>query len=69
MTAYDITVACPGRLIFRSLSFSLIIFNIDDVESSKKYLIVYKKFAIDGANGGSYSYPPEFTDNLIIGLT
>jgi hypothetical protein len=51
-----------------NLHFSEIIFNSDDVESSKKYFIVFQKWYND-MNGGFIDIPIEFVDNFIMAVT
>ena len=50
------------------LHFSQIMFDVVDVESSKKYFIVLQKWYND-ANGGFIALPIEFVDNFIMGVT
>ena len=51
-----------------NLKFSEIFFNSDDVESSKKYFIVFQKWYND-MNGGFIEIPIEFVDNFIMAVT
>lgn len=51
-----------------NIHFSQIIFNSDDVQSSKKYFIVYETW-INDMNGGFIEIPQEFVDNFIMGVT
>jgi hypothetical protein len=51
-----------------NVHFSQIIFNSDDVQSSKKYFIVYETW-INDMNGGFLEIPQEFIDNFIMGVT
>lgn len=50
------------------LYFSQIIFNIDDIESSKKYVIVTKIWETP-VDGGFLALPEEFMDNFIMAVT
>ena len=56
------------QITLTNVHFSLVIFNSDDVESSKKYFIVLQKWYND-MEGGFIALPIEFVDNFIMGLT
>ena len=49
------------------LHFSMIVYDVADVESSKKYFIITEKVDFP-VEGGFYEIPPEFVDNFIMGL-
>jgi hypothetical protein len=51
-----------------NVHFSQVIFNKDDIISSKKYQVVYQEW-INSMNGGWISIPQEFVDNFIMGVT
>lgn len=55
-------------VIITNVHFSQVIFNSDDVQSSKKYFIVYQLWYND-MNGGFMPIPQEFIDNFIMGVT
>ncbi len=56
------------KVLITNVHFSQIVFNTNDVESSKKYFIVYAKWYND-KNGGFLEIPQEFVDNFIMGIT
>jgi len=56
------------KVLVTNVHFSELIFNSDDVESSKKYFIVFQKW-YNGKDGGFISIPIEFVDNFIMGVT
>jgi hypothetical protein len=46
----------------------MIVFNEDDVESSKKYVLVFYTWEVTKA-GGFIEVPKEFVDYFILGMT
>jgi hypothetical protein len=67
-THYMWNVTMYQSVVVTNVHFSEIIFNSDDVESSKKYFIVFSKWYND-MNGGFLAIPIEFKDNFIMGVT
>ena len=61
-------VTTEFRITVTRLQFSQIIFNQEDVESSRRYYIVYEQWITD-LNGGFRAVPSEFIDSFIMAIT
>ena len=57
-----------AKIIIHKLHFSQIIYDEEDVEFSKEYVITAEKLDLDNS-GGFLEIPQEFVDNFILGLT
>lgn len=67
-TQYNITVSISINCMMDRLHFSMIIFDKDDVQESKKYMLVYDRISWTN-DGGFLEIPAEFVENFIMGLT
>jgi hypothetical protein len=66
---YRWTVTIDRNAYVGKVHFSLIVFNEDDVKSSKLYAIVYYEWISYTANNFSFTpFPQELTDNMITAL-
>lgn len=67
-STYRLTATLSTNVMIAKLHFSQIVYNADDVESSKKYVIVYQLWKAE-TQGGFLAFPQEFVDNFIMGVT
>jgi hypothetical protein len=66
---YRWTVTIDRMAYVGKVHFSLIVYNEDDVKSSKLYAIVYYEWIAYTANNFSFTpFPQELTDNMITAL-
>ena len=64
---YKISLSLYYNVQISLLHFSMIIFDVADVESSQTYFIMTERIDYP-QEGGFYPFPQEFQDNFIMGL-